>query len=243
MNEPDTGPRRVRQSRGFRIWIGVLIGVVIALMVPSYLLLRWALSSGWAPQAPNGQATVAQEAVTQETSLVVASYQADFLPNEPKAGWHYYWNDNGPIGNTNGYVELHWDGNHYAVPSPVPPAARYVRLSNRSGHPGRGPGQNLQDDNEHAIVIAFTVSDAGRYALRDSFILRHDGPTGGAVHLRVFVNDREIATDLYCQTREKMSFDRELGKLAAGDRIYVCIGPGETDLNDSFSVDFAFGRF
>jgi hypothetical protein len=116
-------------------------------------------------------------------------------------------------------------------------------LSSRRGHPGRGPAQNLQDENEHALVIVYTVAEAGRYAIQDSFILRHDGAMGGSVHLRVLVNDRDVGPDIYCATRDKLSFDRELGKLAAGDKIYVCIGPGETDAQDSFGIDFAFGRF
>lgn len=179
-----------------------------------------------------------------QMSKVIASFQADFQPEQPRQGWSYYWNENGPVGNTNSYVELHWNGSQYYVPGePVPASGRYVQLSNRNGHPGQGPGQNIRDDNEHAVVIGFTVEEAGRYAIRDSFILRNDGSAGGAVHLRVFVNDREVAGELYCRTREKMSFDRELGKLAAHDRINVCIGPGETDYHDSFTIDFSIGRF
>jgi hypothetical protein len=175
--------------------------------------------------------------------VVVASYQADFQPDKPKAGWGYYWNEHGPVGDTNAYVELRWDGQHYVPPDSIPPSARYVALSSRRGHPGRGPAQNLQDENEHALVIVYTVAEAGRYAIQDSFVLRHDGAMGGSVHLRVMVNDRDVGPDIYCATREKLSFDRELGKLSAGDKIYVCIGPGETDAQDSFGIDFAFGRF
>jgi hypothetical protein len=179
----------------------------------------------------------------KEPALVIASFQADFQPEQPRQGWHYYWNASGPVGDSNAYAELHWNGGNYYVPNdPVPTSGRYLQLSNRSSHPGQGPAQNIRDDNEHAVIIAFTVAEAGRYAIRDSFISRNDGATGGAVHLRLFVNNREVAPDLYCRTREKLAFDRELGTLAARDSIYICIGPGESDYHDSFAIDFSIGR-
>ena len=76
-----------------------------------------------------------------QTSKVIASFQADFQPEQPRQGWHYYWNENGPVGNANAYVELHWDNNHYVANEPVPPSGRYVQLSNRGGHPGHGPAR------------------------------------------------------------------------------------------------------
>jgi hypothetical protein len=42
--------------------------------------------------------------------------------------------------------------------------------------------------------------------------------------LQVFVNEHEVAPDIYGSTREKISFDRELGRFAAGDTIYVSWG-------------------
>jgi len=219
--QPRPGPKRV--------WFYILLGIAIVLLVPAFLAGRWLF--------------ISRGLQTARASAVVASFLADFQPEKPKQGWHYYWNDNGPVGDTNAYAELRWNGKHYVADDPVPPSGRYVQLSNRGGHTGQGPAQNIRDDNEHAVVIAFTVAEAGRYVIRDSFILRNDGPAGGAVHLRVFVNDREAAADLYCRRREKISFDRELGKLAAHDRIYVCIGPGESDYHDSFGIDFSIGRF
>src|SRR4051794_15720246 len=109
MNEHHTEPvdvsSSVARSRASRAWIFALVAVVMALMIPSYLLLRWALSSAIAPLAP-----VTQGASTPQERVVVAAYQADFQPDKPKAGWRYYWNEHGPVGDTNAYVELHWDG-------------------------------------------------------------------------------------------------------------------------------------
>ena len=226
-NSIEASPRP--QPRPKRVWFYILPTLAIMLLVPTFFAGRWYLLS--------------RPSQAVQASMVIASFQADFQPEQPRQGWRYYWNDQGPVGDTNAYAELHWNGKHYVANDPVPPSGRYVQLSNRSGHTGQGPAQNIRDDNEHAVVIAFTVTEAGRHTIRDSFILRNDGPAGGAVHLRVFVNDREVGTDLYCRTREKNSFDRELGKLAARDSIYVCVGPGETDYHDSFTIDFSIGRF
>ena len=58
----------------------------------------------------------------------------------------------------------------------------------------------------------------------------------------VFVNDRDIGPELYCRSREGVSFDRDLGTLAAGQIVYVCVGPDETDLDDAFDLDFDLTR-
>jgi hypothetical protein len=222
-----------------RVWlIALLVGAVV-LLVPTFLAVGWFVLSRQ-PQATGSRAT---ESHAVQASVVVASFLADFQPDQPKPGWRYYWNENGPVGDTNAYAELRWSGKNYVPVDTTLPAGRYVQLSNRSGHTGQGPAQNIRDENEHAVIIAFTVAEAGRYVIRDSFISRNDGGAGGAVHLRVFVNHREMAPDLYCQTKEKISFDRKLGELAAHDSVFVSIGPGESDYHDSFMIDFALGRF
>jgi hypothetical protein len=230
MNDSDSikVPPRPRPSLK-RVWFYILLALAIVLLVPTFLAVGWLL--------------ISRSSQTAHASIVVASFLADFQPDQPKAGWHYYWNENGPVGDTNAYAELRWSGNNYVPNDTTSPAGRFVQLSNRAGHPGQGPAQNIRDENEHAVIVAFTVTEAGRYAIRDSFISRNDGAAGGTVHLRVFVNSREVAPDFYCGTREKTSFDRELGRLAARDNIYVCIGPGESDYHDSFSIDFSIGRF
>src|SRR3954447_1034466 len=100
MNEPHTErgdvSSSVARSRASRVWIFALVAVLMALSIPSYLLLRWALTSAMAPQVPINEA-----ASTRPERVVVASYQADFQPDKPKAGWGYYWNEHGPVGDTN----------------------------------------------------------------------------------------------------------------------------------------------
>lgn len=111
-------------------------------------------------------------------AVVIAGFKADFQPGQPKPGWHYYWNGNGAMGDTNACEELHWNGGkNYVVGDaghPAPASEKFLFLSNGKGHPGQGPFQTFGtgDENEHAIVLAFTVPEAGRYVIRDSFITR-----------------------------------------------------------------------
>ena len=239
MNEPDrdldpkSSPAGLRSPR---LWLIVLLATCGALLIPCYFGVKHLLTSRTA-------------GLMTRNATVITSFTADFQPSQPRAGWHYYWNANGALGDTNAYEELHWNGGkNYVVGDaehPPPLSAKFLFLSNGKGHPGQGPSQTFStgDENEHAIVLAFTVPEAGHYLIRDSFITRQEGGRGGAVHLRVFVNSRDTGSDVYCRTPEQISFDRELGRCTAGDTIYVCVGPDETDYHDSFGIDFAIARF
>jgi hypothetical protein len=239
MSEPDANSDNAGSSTGVRsprLWLTVSLVIFTVLLIPCYFGVKRLLASRQTRSLP-------------QNSAVIAAFKADFQPGQPKPGWHYFWNGNGPMGDTNAYEELHWNGGkNYIVGDaehPAPPSAKFLFLSNGKGHPGQGPSQTFSagDENEHAIVLAFTVPEAGHYLIRDSFITRQEGGRGGAVHLRVFVNSRDTGNDVYCRTPEQISFDRELGRCAAGDTIYVCVGPDETDYHDSFGIDFAIGRY
>ena len=97
--------------------------------------------------------------------------------------------------------------------------------------------------DEDSVANLHPQPEAGHYLIRDSFITRQEGGRGDQVHLRVFVNSRDTGSDVYCRSMEPTSFDRELSRCAAGDTIYVCVGPDETDYHDSFGIDFAIGRY
>jgi len=178
----------------------------------------------------------------------IASYQADYKPDEPNPPWRYLWNALGPIGDAANYSSLRWDGRRYtAQPTPEwpdPAPARYLRLSEAGGHPGQGMGQGREVDNQmdRFVIAAFTVPEAGPYWITNSSLRRNDGALNGSIHLQVFVNDQEIGPLLLCRTREGESFDRALGTLKAGDTIYVAVGPNEMDTNDSFGWDFSIAH-
>ncbi len=222
-----------------RAWLFIAVGIAMLLAIPAFLTF-WRVFPG----APAETAASAHEA------SIIASYRANFQPEHPKAGWRYYWNANGPVGDTNSYAELVWNGTVYATAEaelPAPPPARYLRLSGTGGHPGQGPSQtgSVGIHYEHAAIIAFTVPASGSYIIEQSFLSRHAGPKSGGVTLQVFVGDRPAGPEIFCrsQTRDGVAFDRELGRLSAGETIFVAIGPGETDLDDSFDLDFSIGRY
>jgi hypothetical protein len=219
-----------------RVWWAVGLGLALMVGVTIYLVACF-LSA--AARLTGG--------LPPREGTIIASFRNDFQPSQPKPGWRYCWNRDAPLDDTNYYVDLVWNGQLYATtntPLPALPPGRYLRLSRGTGHPGQGPSQTTASgaQEERAVIIAFSVPQAGRYVLARSFISRHAGGKSGSVHLKVFAKGSPVGAELYCRTTDQLPFDRELGQLATGDTIYVCIGPDETDQDDSFDVDFAIGR-
>jgi hypothetical protein len=178
-------------------------------------------------------------------TIVLADYRADFQGETPKAGWQYLWNASGEVGNVSNYAALVWTGSSYnfdgdpKMPRPLP--AKYMRMGGTGGHPGQGREQEggVGNQIDRYVIAAFTVPMRGRYFVTNSAMWRNDGPLKGHVLLRVFVNDNEAGSALLSDTKEPQPFDRALGRLKAGDTIYVAIGPDASDYNDSFALDFS----
>lgn len=225
---PGTPPPLPGRRRKLILWLAVLL-LVLPAPIAYIIVDRLRGTSGATPQ-------------------VIASYQADYQPNEPTAPWRYLWNAVGPIGETTNYSSLRWDGRRYAAhitpewPRPAP--ARYMRLTEAGGHPGQGMGQGWEVDNhlDRFVIAAFTVAKAGPYWITNSSLGRNDAGLNGSIHLQVFINNQEIGPLLPCRTREGQSFDRALGTLKGGDTIYVAVGPNEMDTNDSFGWDFSIAH-
>ena len=114
-------------------------------------------------------------------------------------------------------------------------------MTAEGGHPGHGPWQTRLPYEFYAIY-AYTIPERGTYRLANSSLGRRKGEKSGTIHVRVLVNDREMGPDLVCRSAEGIPFDRELGTLVAGDTVYVAVGPGEADGEDSFTIDFAIMR-
>jgi hypothetical protein len=156
------------------------------------------------------------------------------------------WNPTAPLEEQKAYAPLQWDGQRYtsgnSYPGPTP--VHYLRITELGGHPGHGSGQAGREGNNiaHYAIYAFTVPASGPYAITGSRISRTAHTLGGQLDLRVFVNAREIGPTVICRSRDGLSFDRPLGKLSRGDTIYVAVGPGETDSDDGFGLDFTIAR-
>src|SRR5690349_11871080 len=91
-----------------------------------------------------GSMVVWRVASRPKPPVQVASLTTDFQEGVPAASWQYLWNV-GPIGITNSYRSLVWNGSSYGpddnsqFPRPFP--GRYVKLSRRGGHPGAEIGR------------------------------------------------------------------------------------------------------
>ena len=179
-------------------------------------------------------------------SIVVASFQRDFQPEAPKPGWRYLWNADGELGDPNAYTPLKWDGERYTASDTYPARTpvHFLRITEYGGHPGHGSGQAVRDGNDISryAIYAFTVPASGRYSIIESRLSRTAHTLGGQVDLRVFVNGREVGPTVICRTRDGLSFDRPLGRVSRDETIYVAVGPGETDVDDSFGLDFTIAR-
>jgi hypothetical protein len=167
----------------------------------------------------------------------------DFQEGSPAVGWQYLWNV-GPIGVTNSYRSLVWNGSSYGPDNssqfPRPYPGRYVKISRRGGHPGAGIKQG--SSNEVYAIAAFTFTNSGWFVITNSHLGRTEADREGEVVLRVFVNEHFIGPELVCNTKAGQSFDRELGLLKGGDTLYVAVGPNDHDRYDHFDWDFSIFR-
>jgi len=205
----------------------------VALLIPVCVACFYVVSRLWPELLPKVQ---------------VASFDQAFKESTLAEGWRYLWNPQGPIGSTSNYVEMKWNGRSYGpdeddrYPRPLP--GRYMKLGQRGGHPGSGSNQvtrTLGRFDRYAIA-AFTAPNSGVYNLGNTRVCRHDGDLRGNVDLRVFMNEREVGPTVFCDSRDGLPFDRELGRLSAGDTIYVAVGPNGIDTYDAFRLDFAVVR-
>src|ERR1044072_5251916 len=122
MSEPDGRSSHVSSptgARSARFWLTISLAIFAVLLMPCYFGVKHLLASR------------TTQPLTQN-STAIASFTADFQLSQPKAGWHYYWNARGAVGDTNAYEELHWNGGkNYVAGDAEHPAPRSDRKSTR----------------------------------------------------------------------------------------------------------------
>jgi VCBS repeat-containing protein len=204
-----------------------------------------------APDAPEAQPDVAATTANTPISigvlandtinnLLIADYRDDFQGPTPKAGWAYRWNSGGPIGTMSNYTNLLWtpsgtydgDGNNGL---PAAGNSQFTYFSATNVHPGGGGGQGGGIDRY--AIAEYTIPAAGNYSITDS-AFTHADPGGAAVDLRVYVNNGLRTSLTIPQSAALTTFNQVLGPLAAGDKVFVAIGPSGDHSNDNASVDF-----
>lgn len=174
-------------------------------------------------------------------NLLIADYRDDFQGPTPKLGWGYKWNSGGAIGTMANYTNLLWttsgtyDGDGInGLPSPG--NSQYTYFSALNVHPGGGGGQGGGIDRY--AIAEFTIPTAGNYSITDSSFTHTDGG-GAAVDLRVYVNNTLKTSLTIPQSAAVTTFNQVLGPLAAGDKVFVAVGPSGDHSNDGGSIDFS----
>ena len=169
-----------------------------------------------------------------ETSNV-GNYQNDFQTGSAPANYQYLFNSGGEFGNPANYTALEFRNNRFrALNSDFP------NVGANSAHPGLGTNQG-NGIEQHAIV-AFTVPTDGEYFITDSVVSNGNRFSDG-VNVKVHVTGGEVTTFTSIGSEETGNFDGALGRLTAGQTIYIGLGSGETAGGDSSNpFDFTIQR-
>ena len=179
------------------------------------------------------------------SNVIVADYGDDFAGPSPAAGWSYLWNENGPIGNAANYTPMLWANGAYdsdGVPG-VPDNSsnlRWGHLNAGGGH--TGPAQGQGQATSRFVIAAYTVGVPGTYEIINSNYVDGNGGCGDGAEVRVYVNN-SLALTASFPNGGSTPFNTNLGTLQAGDVIYVCAGPGNSnDFCDGFTWDYSILR-
>lgn len=177
------------------------------------------------------------------TLSTITTYRSAFKGPTQSAGWNYYWNPTTAIGNAAEYQQLKWTGWNYdndGISGRNDDQFNYGNLNENGGHPGKGDEQGGVSYDRY-VIAAYQVGQDGVYAIQDSFI---DHTTSSCSawsngdDVRVYVND-DLRLSVPLPKQGSVAFDTALGELAAGDQVYVAIGPNGKDGCDGFSMDYA----
>ncbi|TWT47848.1 FecR domain-containing protein [Botrimarina hoheduenensis] len=188
-----------------------------------------------------------------KNAVVVADRWQDWKPgvaNQPnrEGNWRYYTNGSVSFGDTKGYEELVWnEADNCYLPGNMeekPWLNHYVRVHREGGHPGKGRDQ-VKDKIDRYSITGFVVPEEGKYRIEAGWLERRwarrwdrDAELDVAIH----VNDGPILMRKFCNRDCYVPFRQPLGKLAAGDTIYVGVGPNGADHNDRFRWGFFIVR-
>lgn len=190
---------------------------------------------------------------------VVAGYQVDFVPGGMSAedqlgSWRYLVNQNSPIGDPGGYVDLQWqsgpdvrsqyDANPALASEPADSPLGFVALRRDSGHPGLGRFQ-VDDGIDRYAIAAFTVPEDGEYFVRSGWLCRWEEKgrfPDKYLDLVIHVDDRPFDAHKYCYQSGLLKFQADLGPLRRGQTIYVAVGPNGYSYNDSFKWGYKIVR-
>jgi hypothetical protein len=118
---------------------------------------------------------------------------------------------------------------------------QYGRIAKTSIHPGR-----YVAGKDYRAIIAYTIQadEAGSIRIANSSLAKHrvDGFTTNGVDLDIFINDTRVDSlrkDGF-ESLTASDFDGSLGKLSAGDTVYITLGNNGDDGNGNHDIYDAF---
>jgi hypothetical protein len=181
----------------------------------------------------------------------LADYQSDFKTGGPAQGWTYAWNSTGQLGNSLAFTPLKWSnlalaynttGAATKVPSNnITHNDDYLMLYASGGHPGKP---------NYLPIIGYTIQPddgAGAYRISDSSIAKWDSMVStneDGVGVMVYLNNTILPPAKVAGTNgQVVNFDRDLGQLNVGDKIWVMISAINNQNYDSFkNFDFSIQK-
>lgn len=168
----------------------------------------------------------------------LGSYQQATLPTQP-AGWNFFWNANGSIGNSAGYSPLLWTGSTWdgdGVGGRDSSELNYGHLHSAGGHAGMGSSQGAAADRY--VISRYTTSVTGGYRIQGSSAAHSGCQWSNGLDLRVYVNDGLTTQRTLPNGGSNQNFDTDLGNLQAGSTIDVAVGPSGSDGCDNFNLNY-----
>lgn len=200
----------------------------------------------------NGATLTAGFTVPIDTTREIAHYKNDFGAGSAGNDWFYVWNSTAALGATASssvLQALNWHPSSsqftqlgLAYPEAPPAVMANGALHSTggfAGYYGPAPGGFLAFD--HFVLAGYRARYAGYHGL-DGGVVTSTGAAGNGLKLVIYTQSgttltrrRNVSIALgQTVTLSKVS----LGAMAAGDIIWVGVGPNGNDAGDTFNLDF-----
>ncbi len=214
-------------------------------VVPPVVLTAGAFT---ATASPLGGTTVTTSfTVPIGTKRVIADFGDDYRAGSAGNDWFYVWNATGALGATaaaNDLQRLHWHpgSSQYTQLGLAYPEAPPAVLPDGAVHGTGGFAGAVGASFDHFVLAGYRVRHAGYHGL-DAGSVTSTGSTGNGLRICVYTQTgstltrRRNATVALGQTVPMSNVS--LGALAAGDVIWIAVGPNGDATGDTFTLDFS----
>lgn len=224
---------------GFAPYLVPAVGVVLAAGQHTFSVM---------PQgAPMG--TILDFQVLGGTKRTVADYRDDFQAGAVKKNWFYCWNAFAAMGastSATALKQLNWHpgsssftelGLAYPESSTLLPLGA---LSATGGYPGRGSSQGATFDR--FVLAGYQAKIGGYYGIDAGFVTSLNAASTGQ-QIAIYVQSGTTLTRKMLRSnpggQTALLNNISLGLLAAGDIVWLGVGPSGNDTADTFSLDFS----